>query len=281
MQAKHIFSIALLLLSSLLGLSHAKSPVITVSSGYIVGDREGDLGIDTEVDIIPISIAYKTGAWKFKLSTAHLKATGPGDIFTDEYDDEGEEDTEEGSEPDSDIGDDDDVSGGETYIEIRDREGMGDTFFTINYSPSSLKTNYQKLTLGYKVKAPTGDEDEGLSSGEWDHHFFLRGYYRINRFMMLGRLGYQFMGDTDERDYNNRLFAGAGLVYIVNRQFSFGSQYFYKQASTDSRDDLQHISLIVQARPNKDWSFAANFNHGLSDSALDRQIGIQISRRFR
>ena len=280
MQAKHIISMTLIVLSSLLGLSHAKSPVLTLTTGYISGDREGDLGIDTEVDIVPFSVAYKTGSWKFKLSTAYLKAKGPGDIFTHEYD-EGDE-IDEGDVSDDDSSDDTvDPATEEVFIEVRERKGMGDTFFTVNYTPPSLKTSNQKLTFGYKAKAPTGDEDEGLSSGEWDHHFFMRGTYRINRFMLLGRLGYQVMGDTDERDYNNRLFAGTGLVYIVNRHFSFGTQYFYKQASSDGRDDLQHASLIVQMRPDKHWSFAANFNHGLSDSALDKQMGLQISRRFR
>lgn len=231
----------------------------SISTGYVYGDREDNLGLDTTVEIVPLSISYKMPELKIKLSTAYVRLTGPGDIFLERNEDDSID----------------------IYVETdRERSGMGDSFLTLTYSPKFLKSRNKKLSLGYKYKSPTGDETKGLSSGEEDHHVFLRGFYRIQRVLLLGRLGYQFMGDTEEYDYNNRAYVGLGLLYIAHRNFSFGTQYYTKESSLDTREDIKSASLVFQYRPTKHWSAALNLVKGLSDSSLDKQAGLQVSYRF-
>jgi hypothetical protein len=237
----------------------AKESKLSLSTGYTYGDQEDDLGLETDVDIIPLSLSYKTDSWNVRISTAYLRITGPDDVFIEGY--------EDGTI--------------DVFVETLDeRKGWGDTFLSLYYSPAMLRGKNYKLSLGYKFKAPTGDKEQGLSSGEVDHHGIARGYYRINRIMLLGRLGYQLVGDTDERDYNNRLYAGAGLVYIASRYYSIGAQYYAKQASTDERDPIRTAGIMLQIRPIKNWSASISFTKGLTDATLDQQIGFQIRHRF-
>lgn len=250
---------SLVLLLSFSPTAVAQEPEISLATGYIYGDREDNLGLKTQVAIVPISVSLKYQQWLFKMSTAHLAITGPGDIFIEEYDNDR----------------------ADLLIETdRKRSGMGDTFLSATFSPRQLKSNKYKLSFSYKYKSPTGNENKGLSSGEADHHFYGRGFYRVQRFLILGRLGYQIMGDTEFEDYNNRIFGSLGLLYIKSRQLSFGSQYYFKQASLDSREDIKNISLVLQYRPDKSWSIAVNYIKGLSDTTLDNQYGLQVSHHF-
>lgn len=237
----------------------AKEPKLSLSTGYTYGDQEDDLGLETDVDIIPVSLSYKTDSWNVRISTAYLRITGPGDVFIEGY--------EDGTI--------------DVFVEtLNERKGWGDTFLSLYYSPAKLRGKKFKLSLGYKFKAPTGDEKKGLSSGKVDHHGIARGFYRINRIMLLGRLGYQWMGDTDEQDYKKRLYAGAGLTYIASRYYSIGAQYYAKEASNHERTPTKTAGIILQLRPTENWSAGISFTKGLTDATLDKQIGFQIRHRF-
>ena len=238
----------------------------TLSSGAYFST--GDYGLEESTQILatPISLRYSASRWSAGISTAFLRVDGSEDILV----------FEEGGI--------DEPLEGFIVSERSIRQGIGDTLLSLSFKPIWKPSFNSRLQISTKIKIPTSSEENRFSSGELDYSFRIGITHRIKRFLINGKVGYQIMGDVDNeeeyRDYNNRLFFSLGGSYIVNRYWSLGGGYRYKDPSRDGKADISKVNSFVTWRPHKDWSYTVYSALGLTDATADVAAGLQVSYKF-
>ncbi|MEM9602766.1 MAG: transporter [Pseudomonadota bacterium] len=221
----------------------------------------GDYGLDVDTDLkaTVVKWVYRQRDWGFSLSVPYLDITGPATEIWE------------------------DIDTGELFlVDVDDdnREGLGDTVFSVDRVLSHSVAGRPQLKAGVSLKVPTGDEFKGLGNGEFDLALVGSGRVRRAESVFNVSVGYQLMGDTDDIDYNNRAFVAAGVFRQLDRRSGVGLRWQYKQASRDERDDLMSVGAFVTHRLRPAWTAAVNLNVGLSDAVADVAFGVQVSRRF-
>ncbi|HAW52985.1 MAG TPA: hypothetical protein DCX54_11760 [Flavobacteriales bacterium] len=136
------------------------------------------------------------------------------------------------------------------------------------------------VELRAKVKFGTADEAKALGTGENDYSVQVDGVLGKGKVQPFYTLGYVMIGDTDQVDYNNCLFATAGLMFTVSDSTSLGFTYDYKQASVDNADDEGVAGFFLTSKFNQGWSATLNMTTGLTDSSLDYGGSLMVGREF-
>lgn len=137
-----------------------------------------------------------------------------------------------------------------------------------------------RLNLGAKLKLPTSDSANELGTGETDISVFGGLSYRWRAVLVHAQLGYQWMGDTDTTDYDNRWFGSLGGVYLFNKSISAGGKWYYKQASRSGREGIEKLNAFLAWRPDRTWTYTLYSTFGLSASSANIATGLQATYRF-
>ncbi len=240
--------------------SRKDNPRIYVSTGFLAAEGDYVIGASTRSTVIPMGISIKNSTASLRVSSAYVSVNGPAYVYFEETEDGALETVAEGS---------------------KTRSGFADVFLSAAYHLKRWTNSHQRLSVGAKLKLPTGDSDKGLSTGEVDSTLFARGYKRFGRHVFLLSTGYQWMGDTEETNYENRLFASAGLMYLVSMKTNVGLQGYVKQPSRRGKANIRKAIVSAQYRLNRDWTFMTSLAKGYSESTADWSLGLQVTRRLR
>ncbi|GAA3935963.1 hypothetical protein GCM10022277_35550 [Litoribacillus peritrichatus] len=232
---------------------------LTLGVGAYMSHGDYTTDRSTKVFSMPFRASYSLRQWRLSAQIPYLYIDGPANILVLR-------------------------EGGETITqaskEDKQRWGFGDLRLNGQYSLPWVPVKNSLFHLGAGVKAPTGSEDENLSSGEFDYTVFTGGSWRDGRWVANARLGYQWMGDTDETDYNDRTFVSIGGKYLYNRTQNFGVSYRFKEAATERSQPIRSLTTYFNQQLKEGWklSFAAGL--GFSESSADYFGGLSISKSF-
>lgn len=211
----------------------------------------------TDVISVPFRISYQRNQWSFNAQLPYLHISGPENVLVIR-------------------------EGGETVVEASDqdtqRQGFGDLRLSSQYVLPWQPINKARWHLGGGVKVPTADENENLGTGEFDYHLYTGGYYRQGSWIMDGKVGHQWMGDTDDTDYNNRVFFSLGGRHLLSRSQSISLHYSHKDASSDRSEAVESLTASFHQKLNYGWKVSFSAGMGLSDSSADVFGGLQISK---
>ncbi len=234
---------------------HAGGPNVKIDVGAY--HSEGDYGLkdDTRISGVPLSIRYRGWPWKVKMSTMWVRLKGPGTLS------------------DGDIGNDrDDV--------IRNEKGIGDTSLTLERE-GVFGTPYDWYwNLGLRVKIPTGNEDKGLGTGEFDYEprFTLMYLGWPVKPYLLTR--YTFKGDNAEQDYENTLGATLGASYAISPSVNLGTQITARESSVENGNDRLEVLVNGDYRWSPQWKTGLYVIKGLKEGSPDWATGLTISYQW-
>ena len=235
---------------------------LSIGLGY--EQTSGDYGQvdETEITSMPLYFQYIRDAWRFKLSIPYISVTGDGSVIPSGGGMGGM-----GS------------FGGTGGSVVETESGLGDVTGSLSRS-FRPKNSYMFYELTAAVKLGTASPEKNLGSGENDYSLSLYSAYGKHNLKPFLSVGYQFMGDIATVDYNDVIFAKAGLMYQINAKTLMNMSYDYQQATVDGGDDGKSLSLSVSRKLNQKWLANVYLVNGLSDSVADSGIGFSLIRGF-
>ena len=234
----------------------------------------GDYGLENTTDItsIPFVVQYVDNDWRLMLSVPYISVTGDGSIIpgiTGVVKSDSSITTTMGS-----------GSGSTSTVDTVDtNSGLGDITSSVSYAFMPLNSEmFYELTAS--VKWGTASVRQGLGSGENDYSVSLYSLYDKHEVKPFINIGYLFIGDIGVTNYDDVFFASTGFMYSLKPQTSFSIIYDYQQATTNSTDEAQSLSLYANQRFSKQWSASAFLFSGLTDSVADTGIGLSLIHSF-
>ena len=232
---------------------------LSLSIGSYFSHGEYNTDKATDIFSVPLRIGYSRNDWRISAQMPYLHISGPARVIA--------------------------ISDGAEVIDTsaegnRQRWGNGDLRLSAQYQLPVLFKSKARAHIGSTVKAPIASEKDDLGSGEFDYSIFSGGYLRFGRWVSNGRIGYQFMGDTQETQYNNRWYASLGGYYLINRAYSAGVSTYFKQAATETSESIKTISTYFNWRLPKGWRCNFSIGTGFSESSADLFGGFQVTKSF-
>ena len=241
--------------------AHAADNEVKVTFYSGIDYSSGDYGaaLDTEILYVPLSAKVAVGEWSVRVSSGYVNLTGPGGV----------------------IGGGDGgviVAPDRRNMQIVEESGIGDTYFTLTYSPV-LKNIDVFLDFSTKVKAPTASEAKGLGTGKMDVTVKADVSKFIGPVLPFASLGYRFIGQPDSFILNDTLIASVGAAYYFSNKASIGVSYDYKEAASMLAEDSEEIFAYFDVKATEKWGIVFYGIAGLSDGSPDFGAGLQLKMR--
>jgi len=208
---------------------------------------------------VPFRIGYSRNDWNFSAQIPYLYISGPASVIA--------------------------ISDGTEVIDTRaegkrQRWGNGDLRLNAQKQLPLFFKSKARMHIGTSVKVPIASDKGDLGSGKFDYSLYSGSYLRSGRWVSNGRIGYQFMGDSSETQYNNRWYASLGGSYLFNRAYSAGLSTYFKQAATQSSEPIRTVSTYINWRLPKGWRCNFSIGKGFSEASADLFGGIQVTKTF-
>lgn len=209
---------------------------------------------DTEVTYVPLSLRATTPRWRFDMAVPWLRVRGP-----------------QGS-----------VAGGVVIPgtgPVVENDGLGDVTLSATYqltAPGSAGTAFE---IGGGVKLPTADET--LGTGKTDYNVQLGVRHPVSdRLMLVGSLGYQWLGDPVAYELTDGPTASLGFNYAAQPRTNVGVIANYRSAYFAGFDDQIMVSPYVRLDSESGWALTAYGTAGFTDASPDFGLGLMVGRVF-
>jgi hypothetical protein len=223
---------------------------VTASTG--LDFSSGDFGTDTQTDVW-----YIPSSFKFEWDPIFVKVTVPyvvvdGDVVI--------------------VGDQPEGVPGLTGV----RDGIGDVVLSAGfvYYPSS--SFLPAIELTGKVKFATADEDKGLGTGEEDYTAQVELSKTFGWFTPFAGVGYKFIGDPPDFDFDNKLFASGGFSIDLGERVDVGVAYDWAQSAVKGNPDIHEISPFASIKLGRHFAMDPYALVGLSNASPDWGVGAQF-----
>jgi hypothetical protein len=226
---------------------------VSIGADYSSGDYGASE--DTDVWAIPIGLKYRTGAWRFGISTSWLHVKSPNTVDANG----------------NFIG-----SGGKTTTD----EGIGDIHLSAAYTLLDDRDYALGLDVIGKVKIPTADEDKFLGSGKADYGLNLEIFKTISHWTPYWNVGYKWKGDPSFINYKNVWSSSLGFEYLVNRDLILGAGYDWQQKVTRFSQNVQETSVYANYYLNDYNKLNFYLLTGYSDASPDWGSGFVLTHYF-
>lgn len=229
-------------------LAQADRLILSAGGDYSVGDY-GDPE-DTTVWYEFVSARYSSAPWAFRVTVPFLQIDGPAEVA-----DDGE------------VG-----SGGANRMV----SGVGDvsvsTTYTFSWKPEKLY-----LDLTGRVRFPTGDETDGLGTGETDYSLLAnlnKDFEDIGVYIEGGR---RFLGSSPTNQRQDGWVAGAGISHEITDDTEIGASFSWREAAFDTNPDPADISAFIRFGVAEDLRMSVRTMAGLSDGSPNFGAGLTLS----
>jgi hypothetical protein len=131
-----------------------------------------------------------------------------------------------------------------------------------------------------KLKLPTGDEDEGLGTGEVDGGFGIEYDKQFGEiFFIFGDASYTFMGDPPDQNFRDRPAASVGVGARLGT-FTASLLLDWRRALLSGSDDPLELLASLAYKVSPSTTLTPYAFVGLSEGSPDWGIGFELSYRF-
>ncbi len=257
-----VFIILLVAFSSLV-MSAQASAQKTIKASLSSYGFLGDYGLETDTFTLATqaSIKYQQDQWSLRFTQPYVFQDGPAELILLEDGETGEEYL---------VGSD----------ERKQRSGYSDPSLSLSYSwPKKSKTGRWSLSGRWKI--PTANQQEGFSNGRNEYTVNVSRSYRYQRWMFHGRVGRHMREHKNFSDNSARNNFSLGGMYFLTRRTGLGLSLYNKEATQSQADDVKSVNLDLRVRLDRNWQLGGHAGVGLSDSAADGFVGIDVSYRWK
>lgn len=233
---------------------------LSLSAGLEYEEGDYGTGDTTETWTIPVNVRYRTGNMSYEVTVPYLSAESTGDIVV--------------------------MTGGGRHSTSTSRttgqseSGIGDISLAVTYFLPQGADKELYLYLTGWVSLDTGDEQNGLGSGEKSYAIEASIDKYIGDELYFGTVGYQFFNDAVDVDYDNSLYGLVGLMRPWNNQTSLGGSLYYSQAATPGFDNIVELSGLFRHKLDRQRTLYGYILLGMSDGAADWGTGVRIRHYF-
>ncbi|MCF3651931.1 hypothetical protein [Synoicihabitans lomoniglobus] len=236
----------------------ATSPAVVQKLETGVSYSRGDYGLatDTEVLVVPFNYVNETGPWKFRATLPWLHLTGPAAV----------------------VADGGGTAGGPVRPNGSSTSGLGDSMLTATYALAAPPAGW-RTDLSAKVKLPTGDEDRGLGTGEFDYYGQVDFYRTYASFTPFFNGGYRVLGDGIYQ-LKDGFYASGGVVVPIADASSIGGALNWREAIVAGGDDATEASAFYHTQLSSNWSTTVYAMKGFTDASADYGAGASFSFKF-
>ncbi len=249
--------ISTITLAAVIGAASAHAGTTTLITGidYSSGDY-GDTET-TEMTYLPVTIKYSGFPWTAKVTIPWITISGPSSVTA---------------------GSGGALVGNGTDGAVQTDSGMGDIIGSLGFAIDSLfaEPGNTFIDLIGKVKLPTADADARLGTGETDFQLLLDIAHSFDNTTPFVTLGYKWMGDTADTDYNDIYSISIGADQKLSAPFGAGVIFDYAQAVTDTSDPRREVMGYLNWRASEKISINFYAGFGFTDASPDQSVGAQL-----
>ena len=160
--------------------------------------------------------------------------------------------------------------------------GLGDIIFKGRYYAVEQDGPLPFIDLVGSIKLPTADDDKGLGTGEADFTALAEFARRLEdeAWVVLGELGYTFVGEPSGYDVDNRWLYSIGLAYELDPKVTLSGYLDGRTAIFEGNDDPLSILLIGEYKVRPDLRLDTLLELGLNDGAPDLALTFGLRKRM-
>ncbi|MDH3207670.1 MAG: transporter [Gemmatimonadota bacterium] len=159
-------------------------------------------------------------------------------------------------------------------------EGVGDTYLRLSYFYFPPSPKWPFLGFGGRIKFPTADEDKNLGTGEFDYTLetMVSQKFRLGSYVLTpyATVGYKFVGEPKGEDRNNSWRAGTGFSFRIDRRWTVGARYSFRESSIPGRGPRHVVGPFVNVRITDYLSVLPYAVAGLSKESPDWAVGLEF-----
>lgn len=149
----------------------------------------------------------------------------------------------------------------------KERKGWGDLNLSTTYSvPSGLTGEYQ-VDLTGRIKVPTGDEGQGLTSGETDFGFSVDVSRQIGLWAPFVSFGYRVPGAPTAYSLVSAPSFSVGTSYQISDHLLAIASYDFDGTISSTLADSQQLFSSLSWVASESLTFTAYGEYGLSSGA--------------
>ncbi len=232
----------------------SNQPGFSFSTGIDYSTGDYGQAEETEILVVPVSAKATAGNFAFTVTVPYLRIDGPGGVVVGP-----------GGEP---------LPGVPSAGGVR--QGIGDLTLGATYTVPSETLGGLELEFGGRVKLPTADQSEQLSTGETDFTASADVSYPIGNVVPFVSLGYRFLGDPEGVDLQDGPTASIGASILLGQSVLIVS-YDYARASSALAEDAHEIFAGLSAPLSSRFNLTGYGIVGLSEGSPDFGIGLLLT----
>jgi hypothetical protein len=161
--------------------------------------------------------------------------------------------------------------------------GMGDTviksrIFLVE-DPGS-ESPLPAITPFFKVKIPTGNPANNLSTGGTDYGFGVELDKQISTVLLFGDLGYTFIEKVPGLDLRNRPAASLGVGKRASDALTVSAMLDWRRSLVAQASDPLELVGVVSYKPTPTTTISPNFFVGLTNGSSTFGAGIELAFKF-
>ncbi|NWG39722.1 MAG: hypothetical protein HXY27_07135 [Hydrogenophilaceae bacterium] len=233
----------------------AADPHLSLTTGldYSIGDY--GTPDDTETWFLPLNLKYQSGHYSFKLGMSYLFVRGPQSVTPDG----------------------DPIPGGGV---VKTTHGFGDVTAAFTVEVLDERNYPFGLDLTGKIKFGTASEDKALGTGENDYTLQASFYKPMGAWMPYLDVAHRWKGDPPGIDYQNVWYVTAGSSYRINKAWSLGADYAWREKLTSGGDEISEATLYANYKINDHNKLNLYGVAGFSDASPDWGLGFMTTHSF-
>ena len=246
-----------IILAAVIGVASAHADTTSLITG--IDYSRGDYGDaeTTEMTYLPVTIKYSGFPWTAKITIPWITISGPSSVTA---------------------GSGGALVGNGADGAVHTDSGMGDIIGSLGFSIDSLFAGPSNtfIDLIGKVKLPTADADARLGTGETDFQLLLDIAHSFDNTAPFITLGYKWMGDTADTDYNDIYSISVGADQKLSGSLGAGVIFDHAQAVTDTSDPRREVMGYLNWRASEKVSISFYAGAGFTDASPERSVGVQF-----
>ncbi|HED52117.1 MAG TPA: hypothetical protein ENI83_01045 [Gammaproteobacteria bacterium] len=244
---------------------------IAASYDYSSGDYGQD--VTTEIEYMPVSLAYTDGPWRVELTVPYIRVTGNGTVVPGSGSPLVFDNFSGGL-----FGSGGGSGGGSSSTASVSNSGLGDVITRVGYAFMPADGSFYELSG--KVKFGTADENDGLGTGENDYAVQFDGVLGSGVVSPYFTVGYLVTGDSGDFTYRDVPYGSLGLMFKTGEGSSAGLGYDYRRATVSGSDDQHMASAFLGWKLTPGVSASVSAIAGFTDSTPDYGASVKLTNRF-
>ena len=155
---------------------------------------------------------------------------------------------------------------------------------TIVYGKWQFYRNPVQFAIGAELSLPTGDEDNGLGTGEVDPAIFASVRKDLQDVTLTGMFGFRFNNDAEigggSVDGKTSIFLGGGAMFPVAERFSLSGELTVETERYENADSAVELTAGAYWFASDGFTLRGGLGIGLDDGAPDWQLIVGAAWHF-